>query len=527
LGREPVLHPVQISLGPTLIGLAPPIPDGRDRDTVIHGSLRRFCVKPPVAVPELHRKFRKFVRKWLRENLKPLSEADVLTYAEWLSQTNYPQWRKDELLKEWERNANNFSGGKPMVGRRFKKLGSFCKVETYPKYKAARAINARSDAFKNFTGRFFKSIENKLFELPWFIKHIPVCERSEYMKQVFVGWSGPYYQTDYSHFESHFTKEYLHIAEFQLYKYMLSAFPQEMEQICGTMAGVNRCSFNEFEISVEACRMSGEMCTSLGNGFSNLMNTLFLVELKSGSYTHCTGVVEGDDGLFASRVPLTKDDYKSIGFDIKIEECEEVLTASFCGIVASVDGSPLADPRQILLNFGWSHSPTISASERVRKGLLRAKALSLLYEHPNCPIITPFALRYVHLTDGSEPIWSSNWYERMLEKEVKLFAKQTLAAAKRPITGEVRSQFERLYNIDVVTQMKIEQNLSTYSLNVIQDTDLLLLYRGIEFDDARDYYSRYVMPITDSVGRCCSKPVLDVTGVNVTYLGPRRARYSH
>jgi hypothetical protein len=115
----------------------------------------------------------------------------------------------------------------------------------------------------------------------------------------------------------------------------------------------------------------------------------------------------------------------------------------------------------------------------------------------------------------------------MLEKEVKLFAKQTLAAAKRPITGEVRSQFERLYNIDVVTQMKIEQNLSTYSLNVIHDTDLLLLYRGIEFDDARDYYSRYVMPITDSVGRCCSKPVLDVTGVNVTYLGPRRARYSH
>jgi len=514
-------------LGPSLIGLAPPIPDGRDRDTVIDGCLRRFCVAPPVAAPELCRKFRKFVRKWVRTNLNPLDHSQVLTYEEWLDQTNYPAWRKDELKRNWERSAPDFSGGKPLVQRKYRKLQSFCKVETYPKYKAARAINARSDAFKNFTGRFFKSIELELFKLPWFIKHVPVKDRSNYMVQRFTGWGGPYYQTDYSHFESHFSARYMKIAEFELYKYMLQNYPLEIDAICGVMAGENVCEFRHFDLKVDACRMSGEMCTSLGNGFANLMNTLFLVEHKTGSCENCIGVVEGDDGLFAMQGTLTSKDYSDIGFDIKIELCQDVLAASFCGIIASVDGSPLADPRQIILNFGWSHSPSIAASPRVRLGLLRAKVLSLLYEHPNCPILTKFALRYIHLTEGVEPIWQANWYERMLESQVKFFEHETLAAATKPLSDEVRVQFARLFDIDVDTQLQIESNLQNYGLEEIKDPALLLMYRGDEFDDCRHYFSRYVMPAVDSPGAVRCRPMYTVrSDVAVANRGPRRARFA-
>lgn len=38
-------------------------------------------------------------------------------------------------------------------------------------------INSRSDAFKAFSGPFFKAIEKVVYEMPEFIKHTPVPDR--------------------------------------------------------------------------------------------------------------------------------------------------------------------------------------------------------------------------------------------------------------------------------------------------------------------------------------------------------------
>jgi hypothetical protein len=268
---------------------------------------------------------------------------------------------------------------------------------------------------------------------------------------------------------------------------MMSGFPREMEAIMSTMSGTNVCQFREFTVKVKGVRMSGEMCTSLGNGFANLMNTLFLVSERGGK---CVGVVEGDDGLFATNVKLTCEDYSKLGFDIKIEEVPHYRLASFCGIVSSVKGNPLADPRKVLLTFGWTHSPMMSSKNA--RGLLRAKALSLLYEHPNCPILTELAMRYIALTEGHKPIFSNNWYERLLNEEVIRFSADTLASMKEGIDWEVRLQFADCYGIDVQLQLDIEREISGWGFGQIESSSVLSLFDSREYDDCRAYYHRYV-----------------------------------
>lgn len=290
----------------------------------------------------------------------------------------------------------------------------------------------------------------------------------------------------------------MELCEFQLYKYMLSKIDAQCGLMCRVMRGKNRCNYKGFQLKVPACRMSGEMCTSLGNGFTNLMVMLFTVEMKGGKVV---GVVEGDDGLFATNVDVTSEDITRMGFDIKIEKKSSFREASFCGIVASEDGTPLTDPRKVLMNFGWSHSFSISAKLSTRRGLLRAKALSLLHEHPQCPVLTALALRYIKLTASYKPIWSRNWYERDLEMQVLKFESETHAKVARGISGSVRTQFSHLYDISVNDQLELEAYINMAEFDELDHPILRKLFCGDAYDDCRDYRRRYVGNVLDLIHR--------------------------
>lgn len=80
--------------------------------------------------------------------------------------------------------------------------------------------------------------------------------------------------------------------------------------------------------------MSGDMCTSLGNGFSNKMKAEFLAYKAGGTID---GFVEGDDGLFVTNFELRSSDYEKLGFTIKIEEIADPCEASFCGMIFGED----------------------------------------------------------------------------------------------------------------------------------------------------------------------------------------------
>lgn len=329
--------------------------------------------------------------------MTPLSE--VPTFGDWLDDTPYTESRKAQLEVA---NDECLANGGIWSDPKYTAVKSFMKDETYTDYKYPRAINSRHDAFKCACAPFFKAIEKELFKLPFFIKKVPVRDRPAYILERLYAPGAKYIATDYTAFESLFTKELMMDCEFILYEYMTANLAEGrtwFAMIRKVLGGINRLAFKHFILELVATRMSGEMCTSLGNSFCNLMAALFI--LAECGTRNAVGVVEGDDGLFRvdKRVP-TIQDFADLGLNIKIELHDDVATASFCGLIFDRDDlANVTDPREVLASFGWTSAKYLRASDRTHKMLLRAKALSLLYQYPGCPILQPLALWAMRHTD--------------------------------------------------------------------------------------------------------------------------------
>jgi hypothetical protein len=82
----------------------------------------------------------------------------------------------------------------------------FVKDEGYDSFKHARGINSRTDEFKVRVGPIFKLIEKEVFKLPCFIKKVPLDRRAEYILDM-MGETGPFLVSDYTAFESLFTRD--------------------------------------------------------------------------------------------------------------------------------------------------------------------------------------------------------------------------------------------------------------------------------------------------------------------------------
>jgi hypothetical protein len=359
------------------------------------------------------------------------------------------------------------------------------------KYKHARGINSRSDEFKCFSGPFFKLIESIVYAHPAFIKHVPVRERPKYIVDMLGGFPGPFLETDYSQFEKHFTPDVMEVIEMELYSYMLAEFPYALGVIKSAMMGTNHCNFKKFRIDIDGRRMSGEMCTSLGNGFSNLMLADFIATDKGGVIT---GVVEGDDGLFFSSVPITSADFLELGFEIKMLVHNNLLHSSFCGLVMSKDLCTMTDPRKVLMNIGWTHSPLMFGGHKVRMGLLRAKALSLAYEHPRCPILSCLALRLLTYTSGFRPRFESNVYEASLTEELERFKDETRELLTQGPSLACRAEFAELFEISVERQYEIEFEIQSWNGGPLTGQSILSLFHE-GYNDCRDYYERFTSAV--------------------------------
>jgi len=473
---------MQISLGPVVMGLTPPIPDTRHGPSLLVGCQQRFCSRPPKADKLALFRLKRYVERFVVEHFVPLPPDADVSVDTWLKGTTYPEWRKSELMKVWNDSLGI------AVDKAYENQGHG-KVETYMKYKFHRGINSRSDWFKCFTGPYFKLIEKEVFKLPEFIKKIPVCERPAYLLDMLGKFPGPFAETDYTKFERHFVRPVMESLELVLCSHMLVNFPDVFREIKAALSGDNKCRYPQFSLKIDARRMSGDMCTSLGNGFSNLMLAKFIC-FEAGC--DIVGVVEGDDGLFYSQHVMSEAEFARLGFEIKMMYHDDVLRTQFCGLSMSDDLVSMTDPRKVLVNFGWTHSPLMWGGERVRLGLLRAKALSLLYEHPRCPVLSSLAKRYIVLTEGVRPRWESNWYEQHLVHEVLSYADRTDGEWKKGPSIESRIEFDRLYHISIDEQLHLEDYLSKAPIGVLDDPVLLSLYNDGGFVDLRDYHARYV-----------------------------------
>jgi len=396
------------------------------------------------------RGLRLFVEDWVSRNLTPLDANCDVSVATWLRENGtYTATRKKELAKVWDQCLGDITKSDYMV-----KL--FTKTETYGAYKHARGINSRSDAAKCMFGPYFHRIEEVVYKHPAFIKHVPFRERPAYIMKMLGHFPGPFVETDYTAFESHFTAEVMECLEMVLYGHMLRNFPVALRHIRAAMLGDNKCYNKHFRIVVDARRMSGEMCTSLGNGFSNLMLAMYVAHTKGADIV---GVVEGDDGLFYCNAPITSDDFLRLGFRIKMLTHDDVLEASFCGLIMSRDLCTMTDPFDTIIGFGWTHSVMRMAGARVRMQLLRAKALSLAYEHPRCPILSTLAIAVLRWTDGVKPLFETNWYSSSLNSQVTRFREDTDRLLSLGPSLQTRIDFARIFGVSLEEQRAVEGEL--------------------------------------------------------------------
>jgi hypothetical protein len=155
--------------------------------------------------------------------IKPLTYLHDMSFETWLSKTNYPEWRKQELRKYEVEITNLLQRNEHGKLIKFV-IKLFMKDEFYVKYTDVRGIYARDEAAKITFGPWFKAIEEQIYSLPDFIKHVPVRDRPKYIYERLNRPGGIYIATDYSKFESHFTKSLMLAVEFVLYEYILLGF---------------------------------------------------------------------------------------------------------------------------------------------------------------------------------------------------------------------------------------------------------------------------------------------------------------
>jgi hypothetical protein len=428
-----------------------PHPDMHHTPTARSGAMKRVVIKPPDASPDLLSEFKIFVKEFVEREFVPLSPDIDLSVETWLNGTNYPLWRREQLLKE---ALNLREIGDDRLDYICK---SFIKDEFYNEFKHARTINSRSDRFKVAVGPIFKAIEKVVFSRPEFIKKVPVADRPEYILKKLYMEGGFYIATDYSSFEALFTPALMESCEFVLYEHMTKHLARGdwFMGVCReVLGGVNECHFKKFLVRVPGTRMSGEMCTSLGNGFSNLMIMMFVCH-KLGK--KCNGVVEGDDGLFVFDSWHETDLFLKLGLTIKLDVHHSLNTASFCGIIFDQnDKNNICDVRDVVSTMSWLNSRYSRSKKTKKLSLLRCKALSFAHQYPGCPVIQSMAHSILRLTSGMDVrhlLLSSaaNEYER---EAFSSFLGNPVP--HRPVGIGTRLLVEKLYKISVNQQLILE-----------------------------------------------------------------------
>lgn len=392
----------------------------------------------------------------------PIPKDSDTSFRTWIDGTNYTQKEKEgfeQLLKE-----------RDTLEEKDYKNKCFIKAETYPEFKHFRPIKSRSDRFKAKMGPIFQLINEVLFtQKEFFIKKVPVRDRPKVIKEILEGYL-EMNLTDFSSFEAHFLPMVMFCIEYVFYEYcvqFLDEGPWFMSEIDKSMMKLNKCEFKSF-VAYCLSRCSGEMCTSSGNGLSNLVITTYTS--RSKSCVRFSGQFEGDDGVTGTlpveSSPTTKD-FEELGWSCKLETTLDFSKASFCGIVADEDDLlTVCDVRQYLVDFAWTSPRYVKANFSTRLSLLRAKGYSAIYQYPGCPIIQAlgyYALRVTNIDFVDKKM------RRMIEKggiARNRYKKEELLRAiahKIPepmlIPTNTRMLVDQLYGVTPEQQMDIERVL--------------------------------------------------------------------
>lgn len=454
----------------------PSIPDAHYfnyRDPLGHmvGTIKRVAHQPVVKLTRDHpllKEFGKFVWTWIKSHYVPLdyieinhSNLDEL----WLDGSKYNLNEK----RRFHDQLQAFIDDGP--GKGFYTCNSFIKKELMSELKTPRIINSRSDQFKAVFAPATKLIELQVCHNSHFIKGQNKHEFIHRLLEVQSLCSEPHiYETDYSSFEGSFDHLLMLECEYKLLTYMLRNNPQLHNIIKRLYKQNNLLIYQDrsgvtAKSTVKGSRMSGEMWTSMCNGFTNQMLFEFCVSKSSALNKEYDYVVEGDDGFLCTSFNLDTSPISNLGFQLKCEAVSDINEMSFCGICMH-DNHFVPDVATTLMKLPYTFDVSAKHSKRRRLELARAKAVSLLYESQGVPILQPLAFRILKLTEGAQinmkdfDWWYANY---MLPTELPT----KFDHLEECITQSMRQFIEDKFSISVADQLSIELAIENFSLTTI------------------------------------------------------------
>jgi len=440
---------------------------GSKFDPMMFLSSFRKRLGPLMPAPDEHtlRELGNFVWKFLNDNFTPLEpltchDVDEL-FEEFLAHYSRPEWRKDELRTAYESLRETALNPQDLICK------VHIKTECYEGPKFIRFICSRSDRFKARVAGSCHKIEKCVFHgektCRFFVKGKPVHLQPSLISELCC--NPLFLVSDYTSFESGFSTEYCNAVECQMWRFFLRNNPVLLDDYLSVYFDTS-CQGSRlhpkgrteilksryFSGSVQGCRMSGEMWTSLGNGFSNLMNILFLAKKYS---MNVQPLVEGDDGLTGvPRDVIDGSSYTKFGFVIKLDKVRDISNTSFCGNYMHKESlRQLIQPEQIMRTFYTMTAGYFHAKPAVKLGILKSKAMSLYYQGRFTPIAQKVSLKLLDILRDAVAVFESSnyWWDEMIRRE-----STTCAFVPVEITDVDRVHWAKLFGISVERQLEIE-----------------------------------------------------------------------
>jgi hypothetical protein len=432
----------------------------------IHAVVHRVGRGMPTPTIDVGHDFLRYVTSLCDFIFDPLDDCDVPSFAQWLDHSSYTGKRKTALAKLrasiTDLDISDF------------KCKCFIKYECYDEPKQPRGIYSYTDESKVVVGPTVHAMDKKTFQgaksARFFVKGSDPKGWPDRLARTFhERWV---METDFSSFESHQDGLLAEAVRVWARRMLCKLSDRRVaEIILAMMSAVNVMEFKCLTAKVIQRLMSGAMWTSSSNSVLNLFivsylilrskfplaDPGFLVEMFK---TNFEGIFEGDDGLTVWS-PVSDQLIDDLGIVLKFKVKPTWCDAEFCGITCAKNSRVIVtDPISVVRKF-FCLPIRYATSQKKRRELLRAKAMSYKYLYNDVPIIGELCHKVCELTKSLNVrkgiVIGTGW--RSFVEEGRGLVCVPPRSREMPIDDPVRLCIRDHFGIQPGEQLQIEDDI--------------------------------------------------------------------
>lgn len=270
----------------------------------------------------------------------------------------------------------------------------FIKRETYPSGdKPPRLISFPQEGEKLIMTMAFYHVMHPLFSSSYASKEIPEDVRPRVIEKRLSRPGAKYFVADYTSWECVPNKMIMQLGEHRVLRQCVDpCYHFVFDWI--ERGGVLRHK-SGVKMKIPAVQYSGRYTTSLSN---TIRNKLMMDAVSFYLNVPYKGVFEGDDSLTSWPHSVQKEQITDalgrLGVVAEIDQVMHPGQGGYCSMYWNRNLELMIEPVKMLANFPISRSQ-LSLSSKNHEALLSAKAMSLAYRAPGCPICCALVDSYI------------------------------------------------------------------------------------------------------------------------------------